>query len=136
MSEATTTPCPQCSILQQQLEALQQQVQNLQATIDKLQTQLAAKSKNSSTSSKPPSSDLVKPTSRTDSPRAACGQPRHPHHQLVLFPPEALNGGCHSHHLPACPACAHELLDPATASRTVEQRRLKDGASRIADQRG
>ncbi len=135
MSQATTTPCPQCSILQQQLEALQQQVQNLQATIDKLQTQLAAKSKNSSTSSKPPSSDLVKPTSRTDSPRAAGGQPGHPHHQRVLFPPEALNGGCHSHQLPACPGCGHELLSLGTPPRIVQQLDIQDVPLRIEEHR-
>jgi transposase len=135
MSEAATTPCPQCQILQQQLQALQQQVQNQQAAITKLQTQLAAKNKNSSTSSKPPSSDLVKPPSSTDSPRAAGGQPGHLHHQRALFPPEALNGGCHSHQLPACPCCGHALVSLGTPPRIVQQLDIQDVPLRIEEHR-
>src|SRR3984957_6376545 len=135
MSDAATTPCPQCQILQQQLQALQEQVQTLQATLDKLQTQLAAKNKNSSTSSKPPSSDIVKPTSATESRRATGGQPGHPHHQRVLFPPEALNGGCHNHHLPACPCCGHELLAFDSPPRLVQQLDIRDVPLHIEEHR-
>lgn len=135
MSKAATTSCLQCQILQPQLEALQQQVQNLQATIDKLQTQLAAKNKNSSPSSKPPSSDLVKPTPRTDSPRAAGGQPGHPHQQRALFPAKALNGGCHSHQLPACPCCGHALLSLGTPPRIVQQLDIQDVPLHIEEHR-
>src|SRR5581483_3318926 len=123
MSEAATTPCPQCLILQQQLQALQQQVQDLQATVAKLQTQLAAKNKNSSTSSKPPSSDLVKPPGTTDSPRAAGGQPGHPHHQRALFPPEAINGG------------GHDLLSLGTPPRIVQQLDIQDIPLQIQEHR-
>jgi transposase len=135
MSEAATAPCPQCQILQQQLQALHLQVQTLQTAIDKLQTQLAAKNKNSSTSSKPPSSDLVKPTSNNESPRATGGQPGHPHHQRALFPPEAINGGCHNHHLPACPCCGHDLLSLDTPPRIVQQLDIQDVPLHIEEHR-
>src|SRR5947209_5235397 len=92
---------------QTQLEALQAQLEVLQSTIAQLQAQLAAARKDSSTSSKPPSSDIVKPPKppppQGQDRRTIGGQPGHPKHARVLFPPEQVNRGSHDHFLELCP---------------------------------
>src|SRR5271157_1663667 len=94
MVEATNTPCAECQCLKAQLEQQRLQLNALQATVAQLQEQLAAARKNSSTSSKPPSSDIVKPPPPPPPPgqakRKRGGQPGHPKHQRVAFPPELL----------------------------------------------
>ena len=75
--------------------------------------QLAAARKDSSTSSKPPSSDIVKPPKppppEGQDRRRIGGQPGHPKHERVAFPPEAVNAGSFDHRLDACPSCGHDL---------------------------
>src|SRR3954453_13681130 len=96
--------CPNCQRLQAQLdvqrtqlEPLQAQLDFLQRTIAQLQAQLAAARKDSSTSSKPPSSDIVKPPKPPpptgQDKRRIGGQPGHPKHERIAFPPESVNGG-------------------------------------------
>src|SRR5216110_2292398 len=125
--------CPNCQQLQAQLEAQraqleiqQAQLDALQRTIAQLEAQLAAARKDSSTSSKPPSSDIVKPPKSPppegQDKRRIGGQPGHPKHERVAFPPEAINGGSFDHRLDSCPACGHDL-EPALAiaPRVIQQ---------------
>ena len=115
MNAEAKPSCANCQRLQAQLDAqqtqldaLQAQLDALQATVAQLQKQLAAARKDSSTSSKPPSSDIVKPPKPPPPPgqdqRRIGGQPGHPKHERVAFPPEAINGGSFDHRLDSCPA--------------------------------
>jgi transposase len=108
-----------------QLEALQTQPDVLQRTIAQLEAQLAAARKDSATSSKPPSSDIVKPPKppplKGQDKRRIGGQPGHPKHERVLFPPEQVNGGSHDYVLDLCPHCGHGLQPTTAAPRVVQQ---------------
>src|SRR5436190_15062810 len=109
MATEATTPCGNCARLQAQVGALTATVARLEATIAQLQAQLATARKDSSTSSKPPSSDIVKPPKPAppagQDQRRIGGQPGHPKHERVPFPPEAINGGSFEHHIDLCPPC-------------------------------
>jgi transposase len=138
IAEAIST-CPNCQRLQAQLdlqraqfetqkaelEALQTQLDVLQRTIAQLETQLAAARKDSATSSKPPSSDIVKPPKppppKGQDKRRIGGQPGHPKHERVLFPPEQVNGGSHDYVLDLCPRCGHGLQPTTAAPHVVQQ---------------
>jgi uncharacterized protein DUF6444 len=78
--------------LQAALGAMKARVNALKATVARLQEQLAAERKDSGTSSKPPSSDIVKPPKPAPPEgqecRRICGQPGHPLHERVPFPPD------------------------------------------------
>src|SRR3954452_3900912 len=117
--------CPNCRRLQAQVDALQAQLEGLRATVAQLQEQLAAARKDSSTSSKPPSSDLVKPPKppppEGQDKRLIGGQPGHPKHERVPFPPEAINGGFFDHRLDSCPSCGHDLQPALTLTPRVIQ---------------
>jgi transposase len=123
MEEPTTNPCANCERLQAQVDDLRRQLDSLQATVALLQERLAAARKDSSTSSKPPSSDIVKPPpapgSAGGSPRRRGGQPGHPQHDRVLFPPEVVTPFLHT--LDRCPCCAGELRRNAHFVRVVQQ---------------
>src|SRR6478736_6472890 len=110
IAEAIPT-CLNCQQLQAQLDVLQR-------TIAQLQAQLAAAKKDSSTSSKPPSSDIVKPPKppppEGQDKRKIGGQPGHPKHERVAFPPEAVNAGTFDHRIDVCPACGHSLRPALT----------------------
>src|SRR5215203_466291 len=102
--EAEATPsCLGCQRLQAQLDVQQAQLETLNATVARLEAQLAAARKDSSTSSKPPSSDIVKPPKppppKGQDKRRIGGQPGHPKHERVAFPPEAVNAGSFDHRL-------------------------------------
>src|SRR5947209_14091800 len=124
MGTEATSSCPNCQRLQAQLDAVQAQLKALQDAFSQLQAQLAAARKDSSTSSKPPSSDLVKPPQPPPPPgqenRPVGGQPRHPKHERLLFPPELLNGGSYDHYLDLCPACGHDLQATPVPPRVVQ----------------
>src|SRR3982751_3858619 len=124
-TEATPHPCPNCAQLQQQLDVQKTLIEELKATLAQLQAQLAAARKNSSTSSKPPSSDLVKPPKppppQGQEQRGIGGQPGHPKHERVLFPPEQLNGGSYDYFWELCHECGHGLQPSAAAPRVVQQ---------------
>ena len=115
-----------CRRLQARVDALEAELAALKQVVAQLGQQLAAARKDSSTSSKPPSSDIVKPP-RPPPPqgrdrRRIGGQPGHPKHQRVAFPPEAVNGGSFDHHLDSCPSCGHALRPALTTPpRLVQQ---------------
>ena len=135
-AEATPT-CPNCQRLQAQLDAQQTHLspasatRTLQATFAQLQAQLAAARKDSSTSSKPPSSDIVKPPKppppKGQDKRRIGGQPGHPKHERVLFPPEQVNGGSHDYVLDLCPTCGHGLqpTDDRAAQSSSRSRSMR-----------
>jgi transposase len=132
MGAGTTHSCSNCQRLQAQLDTLQAQFESQQAQLKtlqvafaQLQAQLAAARKDSSTSSKPPSSDIVKPPKPPppvgQDKRKIGGQPGHPKHERVLFPPGSVNGGSHDYVLDLCPSCGHGLQPTAAAPRVVQQ---------------
>jgi transposase len=108
------------------VDALEAELAALKQVVAQLAQQLAAARKDSSTSSKPPSSDLVKPPKpappKGQDKRRIGGQPGHPKHERVAFPPEAVTGGSFDHHLDTCPSCGHDLRPALTiAPRVVQQ---------------
>src|SRR3954451_2716306 len=125
MRAESTPSCPNCQRLQARLDDLQVQFNALQGAFAQLQAQLTAARKDSSTSSKPPSSDIVKPPKppppEGQDRRKIGGQPGHPKHERVLFPPEQVNGGSHDYVLDLCPGCGHGLQPTTTAPRVVQQ---------------
>src|SRR5438309_8343131 len=97
MSVSDPVSCTNCLRLQTRVDALEAELAALKQVVSRLSQQLAAARKDSSTSSKPPSSDIVKPP-RPPPPqgqdrRHIGGQPGHPKHERVAFPPEAVNAG-------------------------------------------
>jgi transposase len=122
-------PCPGCRRLQAQLDAQRAQLKALQATVAQLQEQLAAARKDSSTSSKPPSSDIVKPPKELiqeqQTPRSPGGQPGHPKHDRVLFPPEQVRD-FFDYRLECCPDCGGDLQPTGFGPRVVQQVELPE----------
>jgi transposase len=126
MAAEPTTPCANCERLQAQLTALQARLDALTATVAPLQAQLASARKDSSTSSKPPSSDIVKPPKPQPPPgqdkRQAGGQPGHPKHERLAFPPEALTAPAHDYYPPEiCPDCGLGLRPAGDEARVIQQ---------------
>src|SRR6201998_1675870 len=123
MEEAVVTPCAGCQRLQAQVEEQRVQLEQLQATVARLAEQLAAARKDSSTSSKPPSSDIVKPPKppppASQDRRSIGGQPGHPKHDRVAFPPESITGASFDHRLDSCPACGQDLQPMRTIAPRV-----------------
>jgi len=113
------------------LDAQEARLKVLEGTVARLQEQLAAAKKDSSTSSKPPSSDIVKPPPPAPpegQPRRRIGgQPGHPKHERVPFPPEQLNGGSFDHRLAFCPCCGQDLQPLRTIPpRVLQQVDIQD----------
>jgi hypothetical protein len=140
------TSCPDCQGLREQLAEQGARIESLTATLEQLQRQLsqvqdqlACARKNSSTSSKPPSSDLVKPPKPPppagQSRRLAGGQPGHPVHLRLPFPPDLLNGGSYEYHLTTCPRCNHVLQPGEATPRTVQQVDVVDIPLRLEEHR-
>src|SRR3982751_4749793 len=125
MNAPDPTHCPNCQRLQARVDALEAELAALKAVVAQLGQQLAAARKDSSTSSKPPSSDIVKPPKppppKGQDKRRIGGQPGHPKHQRVLFPPEQINVGSHDYVLDLCPSCGHGLQPTTTTPRVVQQ---------------
>jgi len=100
--------CTNCRRLQARVEALEAELADLKQVVAQLGRQLAAARKDSSTSSKPPSSDIVKPPKppppEGQDRRSIGGQPGHPKHERVAFPPESINGGSFEYRLDSCGA--------------------------------
>jgi transposase len=132
MEEPTATPCANCQrleervrVLQAQLDAFAVRFAQMEAAVVSLQAQLAAARKDSSNSSKPPSSDIVKPPKppppHGQDKRKIGGQPGHPKHERLLFPPEQLTEPVH-HYLPEiCPDCGQGLQPAGDEPRVVQQ---------------
>jgi transposase len=140
MEAEAKASCPHCQRLQAQLDDLRARFDALEAAFGGLQAQLAAARKDSSTSSKPPSSDLVKPPKppppEGQDKRRIGGQPGHPKHERVAFPPEAINGGSIDHHLDSCPSCGHDLQPALTiAPRVVQQVDIREVPLSIEEHR-
>jgi len=123
MEETRASQCPNCERLQAQLQVQRLQIEALQAAVRQLQEQLASARKDSSTSSKPPSSDIVKPPAPApaseQTKRHLGGQPGHPKHERVLFPPQLVTPFLHT--LDACPCCAGALRRNAHFVKLVQQ---------------
>jgi transposase len=132
--------CPNCRRLQARVDALEAELAALKQVVAQLSQQLAAARKDSSTSSKPPSSDIVKPPKppppEGQDRRHAGGQPGHPKHERVAFPPEAVNCGFFDHRLDSCPACGLDLQPALTiAPRVVQQVDVRDVPLAIEEHR-
>jgi transposase len=123
------------------VDALEAELAELKKVVAELRRQLAAACKDSSTSSKPPSSDIVKPPKppppEGQERRSIGGQPGHPKHERVAFPPEAINAGSFDHHLAWCPRCGQHL-EPllSIAPRVIQQVDVADVPLRIQEHRG
>jgi transposase len=123
------------------LDAQEARLKALEATVARLQKQLAAAQKDSSTSSKPPSSDIVKPP-KPEPPegrdrRSIGGQPGHPKHERVAFPPESINGASVDSRLDLCPCCGHDLQPMLTiVPRVIQQVDINDVPLVIQEHRG
>jgi len=107
------------------VDALEAELTALKQVVAQLSQQLAEARKDSSTSSKPPSSDIVKPPKppppQGQDRRRIGGQPGHPRHERVAFPPEAVNAGTFDHRIDVCPACGHSLRPALTIPPRVVQ---------------
>src|SRR4051812_28687472 len=126
MRAKDTSGCTNCRRLQARVDALEAELAGLKQVVAQLGRQLAAARKDSSTSSKPPSSDIVKPPKppppEGQGRRSIGGQPGHPKHERVAFPPESINGGSFDYRLDSCPACGQDLQPMRTiAPRVVQQ---------------
>src|SRR5947209_7522716 len=141
MRAKDTVRCTNCRRLQARVDALEAELAALKQVVAQLGQQLAAARKDSSTSSKPPSSDIVKPP-KPPSPqgqdrRRIGGQPGHPKHERVAFPPESINGGSFDHRLDACPSCGNDLRPALTiAPRVIQQVDIREVPLSIQEHRG
>jgi transposase len=140
MTGQDTNHCPNCARLQVRVDALEAELADLKKVVAELSRQLAAARKNSSTSSKPPSSDIVKPPKppppEGQDRRHAGGQPGHPKHERVAFPPEAVNDGFFDYRLDACPGCGQDLHPALSiAPRVVQQIDIHEVPLSIAEHR-
>src|SRR3954453_8776539 len=125
MSVTDPARCTNCRRLQARVDALEDELAALKDVVARLGQQLAAARKDSSTSSKPPSSDLVTPPKppppEGQDKRRIGGQPGHPKHERIAFPPEAVNAGTFDHRIDVCPACGHSLRPALTLPPRVVQ---------------
>src|SRR5436305_9612909 len=125
MRAKDTVRCTNCRRLQARVDSLEAELAALKQVVAQLGQQLAAARKDSSTSSKPPSSDIVKPPKppppQGQDKRRIGGQPGHPKHERVAFPPEAVNAGSFDHRLGSCPCCGHGLKPARTIPPRVVQ---------------
>ena len=141
MKTKTRKSCPNCRRLQAKLDEQEVRLKALEATVARLLEQLAAAKKDSATSSKPPSSDIVKPP-KPEPPeggerRRIGGQPGHPKHERIAFPPELINGDSVDYRLDLCPSCGHDLQHlPAIAPRVIQQVDINDVPLVIQEHRG
>ncbi len=122
------------------VKTLSEENQRLKERITQLERELARARKNSSTSSKPPSSDLVKPPTKpaktdAETPRKAGGQPGHPKHERVVFPPEMLDQ-TQEYRIDVCPRCGSDLEDAEKAPTVIQQVEIREVPLHIVEHRG
>jgi transposase len=118
MSDDANPGCPECARLRAVIAELLARVAHLEA-------RLARAEKNSTNSSKPPSSDIVKPSKDPagrggKKRRKRGGQPGHPRHQRLAFPPEQIDERC-DYALSECPDCGGPVLSSQQPARIVQQ---------------
>src|SRR3954454_7441084 len=140
MRAKKTVRCTNCRRLQTRVDAMGAELAALKQVVAQLGQQLAAARKDSSTSSKPPSSDIVKPPKspppQGQDRRRIGGQPGHPKHERVAFPPEAINAGTFDHRLDSCPCCGHALRPARTIPpRVVQQVDVREVALSVQEHR-
>src|SRR3954465_10900109 len=133
--------CTNCRRLQARVDALEAELVALKQVVTQLGQQLAAARKDSSTSSKPPSSDIVKPPKASppqgQDKRRIGGQPGHPKHERVAYPPEAVNDGSFDYRLDLCPSCGHDLRPALTiAPRVIQQVDIREVPLSVQEHRG
>src|SRR4051812_5435801 len=125
MRAKDTVRCTNCRRLQARVDAMGAELAALKQVVAQLGRQLAAARKDSSTSSKPPSSDIVEPPKppppQGQDKRRIGGQPGHPKHERVAFPPEAVNAGPFDSRLGSCPCCGDDLKPALTIPPRVVQ---------------
>ncbi len=140
MRAKDTVRCTKCRRLQARVDALETELADLKKVVAELSRQLAAARKDSSTSSKPPSSDIVKPPKppppEGQDRRRIGGQPGHPKHERVAFPPEAVNDGFFDYRLDSCPTCGHDLQSHIELTpRVVQQVDVREAPLSIQEHR-
>jgi transposase len=120
----------------QHIAALERQVAQLERQVAQLAAQVAKLSKNSSNSSKPPSSDIVKPPKPLfgRKKRRMGGQPGHPRHERVTFPPEQIDA-IRTYKLRSCPDCGGRLKPMKGAPRVIQQVEMVRQPVRIVEHR-
>lgn len=124
--------------LEHVVKTLIEENQRLHQRIEQLERELATARKNSRTSSKPPSSDLVKPPKppqKKPGTRRAGGQPGHPKHERVAFPPEQLDKTV-EYTLENCPCCGTTLEAAEKAPQIIQQVDILEIPVHIEEHRG
>jgi len=106
------------------LNELEAEVTALRKRNAELEVEVARLLKNSSNSSKPPSSDIVKPPKPRPlsgrKKRRIGGQPGHPRHERVAFPPEQIDA-IRTYKLDRCPDCGGRLKRLSQEDRVIQQ---------------
>src|ERR1700722_1230215 len=122
MGTSTTQPCENCKRLQAQVRSLEEKLALSEQKTHSLEEQLAAAKKDSTNSSKPPSSDIVKPKPPVAEgiKRSIGGQPGHPKHDRIPFPPEQITY-FKTHQLTCCPDCGGPLRTTGNPPIVVQQ---------------
>src|SRR3954471_9591985 len=140
MRAKDTVRCTNCRRLQARVDVLEAELAALKQVVAPLSQQLASARQNSSPSPKPPTSDIAKPPKppppEGQDRRSIGGQPGHPKHERVAFPPESINGGSFDYRLDSCPACGQDLQPMRTiAPRVVQQVDIAEVPLSIAEHR-
>jgi transposase len=119
-------------------EAVAKATAPLLERIASLEAELAQAKKNSSNSSKPPSSDMVKPPkppAQDGKKRKRGGQPGHPQHERLVFPPEAVNQ-IEPYTLDCCPDCGGALRPAKRSPDVLQQIEIAAAPTIVVEHRG
>ena len=123
---------------ERRLNELEAEVAVLRKRNAELEAEVARLRKNSSNSSKPPSSDIVKPPKppapRGQGKRRIGGQPGHPRHERVAFPPERIDT-IRTYKLKRCPDCGSRLKQTKGEHRVIQQVEVVAKPVRIVEHR-
>ena len=125
---------------EQGIQARVAEIQRVTERMTQLERELAKARQHAATSSKPPSSDRVKAPKtphKTDAepPRNRGGQPGHPTHARVAFPPDMLAQTV-AYTLTRGPPCGIELEDAEKAPKVIQPVEILDVPIPIEAHRG